>query len=78
MRYNIIAPFIHGFITFLLISMVLFVILVVVCIVVNVLRDSKQYQRKQILKDYRRAEAIMRRRVAASEETGVLYSKEKG
>ena len=71
---NVTTPLIQGFVAFAVIALGAFAIIAIVYVVIDIWRDSKQYQRKQILKGYRKAEAHLRWKVERSEVTGVLYS----
>ena len=77
MKHNIITPLIQDSTALILIAIVLLAVLTIVYTIIDIVRDSKQYRRKQVLKNYERAAAIMRRRLETSKETGVLYSKRK-
>ena len=74
-EHNYIVPLIQGFVAFTLIALGAYAIIVIAYVVIDILRDSKQYQRKQILKNYRKAEAHIQHKLALSNATGVLYSK---
>lgn len=76
--YNIVMPFIQGFVSFALLFVGAFAIIGIVYLVYGIIKDERMRSREQIKEGYEAAELIGCMRVETSEITGVLYSYSKG
>ena len=77
-EHDAVTSLIQGYVGLVVIAVGAFSIIAIMYVLNDVLRDSRQYQRKQVLKNYRKAEAHIRWKLERSEVTGVLYSYRKG
>lgn len=73
---EITTSLIQGFTAFIVVAVGAFAIIAIAYLVIDIVKDSKKFHRKQVLKNYRKAEAHIRYKLERSKVTGVLYSKE--
>lgn len=74
-EHNVVMPLLNGIVMTGLWICLAFILAVAYYIISEIIRDSRQRYRKQVLKNYRKAEAHIQWRLQRSEITGVLYSK---